>query len=187
MQKNKTRGGAKFQPKTKCKAKDGIPGSIPSKLPYAVHAVQPTDVVDESRSSLVVKPFQVAIPDSLLAGVAVSNGCDDSYSRFGRLVGEIKEKKFANADIFFGLECLDQFFTQSSNNNGGIQIDDERTGTQEAGAFPDIMSVGIIASGRHARKFKPKPRLQTSVVTFQPAVLILLCILRILSLILQKL
>lgn len=175
-----TRGGAKFRPKAKCKAKDGISGSIPSKLPDAVHAVQPTDVVHESRGSLVVKPSQVAIPDSLLAEVAVSNGCDDSYSRVGRSVGE-------NADIFFGLECLDQFITQSSNNNGGIQIDDERTGKQEGGAFPDITSAGIIASGRRAGKFKPKPMLQTSVVTLQPAVLILLCILQILSLILQKL
>lgn len=89
------RGGAKFRPKAKCKAKDGISGSIPSKLPDAVHAVQPTDVVHESRSSLVVKPSRVAIPDSLPAEVAVSNGCDDSYSRVGRSVGEVKEKIFA--------------------------------------------------------------------------------------------
>ncbi|XP_022749422.1 transcription factor TFIIIB component B'' [Durio zibethinus] len=183
------RAGAKFQPKAKRKAKDETSGSIASKLPDvmkeeavklasagldAVQVVQPDDVFDGTRSSQVINPSQVAVSDSLLAEVLVSNSCDDTNSSFGRSVGE-------NADLFFGLECLDQFLTQSSNNDGGIQIDFEETGTQniysfqEAGAFPDvetqdILSDTTIGSGRRAGKFKPKPRLQTSVVTTQPAV-----------------
>ncbi|XWS16753.1 hypothetical protein CRYUN_Cryun33cG0005800 [Craigia yunnanensis] len=178
------RAGAKFQPKAKGNAKDETSGSIASKLPNdfmkeetatlasagldAVQVVQPDDVVDDSRRSQVINPSQVAVLDSLLAEFAVSNCCDDTNSSFGRSAGE-------NADIFFGLECLDQFLTQSSNNDGGIQIDYERTGTQEAGAFPDVETQDImfdttIASGRRAGKFKPKPRLQTSVITTLPAV-----------------
>ncbi|XP_021284715.1 transcription factor TFIIIB component B'' isoform X4 [Herrania umbratica] len=145
---NNGRAVGKFQPKTRPKDADGV--------------------VDDCRSSQGMTSSQVAVTDSLLSEVAISNGCHDSHSSFGRSVGE-------NADIFSGLECLDQFLTQSSNNNGTIQIDDDRTGAQEAGAFPDvetqdIMSGATIASGRHAGKFKPKTRLQTSVVPSQPAV-----------------
>ncbi|XVE52789.1 hypothetical protein DITRI_Ditri02bG0151900 [Diplodiscus trichospermus] len=176
------RAGVKFQPKAKRKAKDETSVSVPSNLPDlmkeestlassaldAVSGVQPNDVVDDSMSSQVVNASQVAVNDSLLAQVAVSNCCDDTNSSFGKSVEE-------NADLFFGLECLDQFLTQSSNNDGGIQINYERTRTQEVGAFPDvdaedIVSDTTIASGRRAGKFKPKPRLQTSVVSSQPAV-----------------
>ncbi|XP_022717559.1 uncharacterized protein LOC111276067 [Durio zibethinus] len=87
-----------------------------------VQVVQPDNVVDDSRSSQVINPSQVAVTDSLLAEISVSTSCDNTNPSFGRSVGE-------NADLFFGLECLDQFLTQSSNNNGGIQIDCERTGT----------------------------------------------------------
>ncbi|XP_017981354.1 PREDICTED: transcription factor TFIIIB component B'' isoform X5 [Theobroma cacao] len=126
---NAGRAGGKFEPKTRPKA----------------CIVDPDGVVDDCGSSEVMTSSQVAVTDSLLSEVAVSNGCHDSHSSFGRSVGE-------NADIFSGLECLDQFLTQSSNNNGGIQIDDEGTGAQEAGAFPDvetqdIMSGATIASG----------------------------------------
>ncbi|OMO63696.1 hypothetical protein COLO4_32233 [Corchorus olitorius] len=170
------RAGAKFQPKTKRKAKDKNSGSIPSKAPDVGNeeaaklpssGLDAAHVIDESRSSEVTNPSQVATADSLLADVAVPNACDDLHSSFGRSVGE-------SADIFSDLECIDPFLTQSSNNNGGIQIDDERIGTQEAGAFPDvdtddILSDMTILSGRRAGKFKPKPRLQTS-VSSQPAV-----------------
>ncbi|KAK6257004.1 hypothetical protein QUC31_000463 [Theobroma cacao] len=180
---NNGRAGGKFEPKTRPKGKVGSSTSIPSELSNvkkeetvilalmgsnAACIVDPDGVVDDCGSSEVMTSSQVAVTDSLLSEVAVSNGCHDSHSSFGRSVGE-------NADIFSGLECLDQFLTQSSNNNGGIQIDDEGTGAQEAGAFPDvetqdIMSGATIASGRHAGKFKPKTRLQTSVVPSQPAV-----------------
>ncbi|XVF12165.1 hypothetical protein REPUB_Repub08aG0090800 [Reevesia pubescens] len=178
------RAGAKFQPKAKRKDKNETSGSIPSKFSVvmkeeaatlasngleAVQVLQPDSVVDDSRSSQVINRSQVAVTDSLLAEVAVSNCCDDTNSGFGRSVRE-------NVDLFFGLECLYQILTQPSNNDGGIQIDYERTGAQEAGAFPDvetqdIMSNMTIASGRRAGKFKPKPRLQTSVVTSEPDML----------------
>ncbi|OMP03413.1 hypothetical protein CCACVL1_02433 [Corchorus capsularis] len=170
------RAGAKFQPKTKRKAKDKNSGSIPSKAPDVGNeevaklpssGLDAAHVIDESRSSEVTNPSQVATADSLLADVTVPDACDDLHSSFGRSVGE-------SADIFSDLECIDPFLTQSSNNNGGIQIDDERMGTQEAGAFPDvntddILSDMTILSGRRAGKFKPKPRLQTS-VSSHPAV-----------------
>ena len=101
------RAGAKFQPKAKRKAKDETFGSIPSKLPDvmkeqaatlasagldAVSVVQSDGVVDDSRSSQVINPSQVAVTDSLLAEVAVSNCCDDTNSSFVRSVEEVKEK-----------------------------------------------------------------------------------------------
>ena len=103
------RAGAKFQPKAKRKAKGEASGSMASKLPDvmkeeaatsasagldAVQVVQPENVVDDSRSSQVINPSQVAVSDSLLAEVAVSNCCDDTNSNFGKSVGEVKEKKF---------------------------------------------------------------------------------------------
>ncbi|XVF77867.1 hypothetical protein PTKIN_Ptkin14bG0081800 [Pterospermum kingtungense] len=174
------RAGAKFQPRAKRKTKDETSGSVPCKIPDvtqekeatlsspgldAVSGVQPDNIVDDSKSSQVINPSQVDVTDTVLAEVAVSNCCDDKNSSLGRSVEE-------NADLFFGLECLDQFLTQPSNNNGGIQMDYERTGAQEAGAFPDvdtqdIFSETTITSGRRAGKFKPKPRLQTTVVTSQ--------------------
>ncbi|OMO82710.1 hypothetical protein CCACVL1_11793 [Corchorus capsularis] len=171
------RAGAKFQPKTKRKEKDKNSGSIPSKAPDVGNeeaakllssGLDAAHVIDQCRSSGVTNPSQVATADSLLADDAVPNACDDLHSSFGRSVGE-------SADIFSDLECIDPFLTQSSNNNASIQIDDERMGTQEAGSFPDvdtddILSDMTILSGQRAGKFKPKPRLQTSVVSSQPAV-----------------
>ncbi|XVE98959.1 hypothetical protein REPUB_Repub03eG0154400 [Reevesia pubescens] len=177
------RAGAKFQPKAKRKAKNEtcvskIPDIMKDEVATLASAgldevqlLHPHNVVeDDSRSSQVINTShsQVAVTDSLLPEVAVSNFCDDTNSTFGRSVGE-------NADLFFGLECLDQFLTQTPNNDGGIQIDYERTGTQEAGAFPDLETEDIlcdttITSGRRVGKFKPKPRLQTSVITSQPVV-----------------
>ncbi|KAE8684767.1 Homeodomain superfamily protein isoform 2 [Hibiscus syriacus] len=170
------RAGVKFQPKFKRKAKVETSCSIPSKPREiteeeaatvastaidAVQVVNPDNIVDDSKSS------QVAATDSLLAEAAV---CDDTNSSLERSVGE-------NADLFSGLECVDPLCTQSSNDDGDIRNDNEgnRTQFQEAGAFPDIDTLDTISdmkitSGRHAGKFKPKPRLQTSVLTSPPAV-----------------
>ncbi|GMJ12166.1 hypothetical protein HRI_004885800 [Hibiscus trionum] len=174
--------GAKFQPKfkPKPKAKAESSGSIPSKPPEitkdeaapiasvaidAVQVVEPDNTVDDSKSSQVINPSQLAATDSLHAEAAV---CDDTNSSFERSVGE-------HADLISGLECLDPLHTQSSNNDGDILNDYEGNRTQEAGALPDIDTLDImsdmkIASGRRAGKFKPKPRLQTSVLTSPPAV-----------------
>ncbi|XP_038990813.1 transcription factor TFIIIB component B''-like [Hibiscus syriacus] len=176
------RAGVKFQPKFKRKAKVETSGSIPSKPPEitkkeaatvasaaidSAQVVEPDNIVDDSKSSQVINPSQVAATGSMLAEAAV---CDDTNSSFERSVGE-------NADLFSGLECFDPLCTQSSNNDGDIQNDNEgnRTQFQEAGAFPDIDTLDTIsdmkiASGRRAGKFKPKPRLQTSVLTSPPAV-----------------
>ncbi|EOY15263.1 Homeodomain superfamily protein isoform 3 [Theobroma cacao] len=149
---NNGRAGGKFEPKTRPKA----------------CIVDPDGVVDDCGSSEVMTSSQVAVTDSLLSEVAVSNGCHDSHSSFGRSVGE-------NADIFSGLECLDQFLTQSSNNNGGIQIDDEGTGAQEAGAFPDvetqdIMSGATIASDPSTSEFPVNEELTNLTEASNPGV-----------------
>ncbi|TYH53625.1 hypothetical protein ES332_D09G112400v1 [Gossypium tomentosum] len=177
------RAGAKFQPKFKRKAKDGTSGSIPSKPPVilkdvattvasaainAVQVVEPDNVVDDSKGSQVINPSQVTVTDSLLAEVAVPNCCNDTNSSFERTVGE-------NADLYFGLDCLDPLITQSSTNDGDNRTDHERTGTEEAGVFPDVDTPDIMfgmttASGRRTEKFKPKPRLQTSVPASPPTV-----------------
>ncbi|KAK8532054.1 hypothetical protein V6N13_131401 [Hibiscus sabdariffa] len=175
------RAGAKFQPKFKRKAKNGTSASIPSKPPEitkekaatvatavidAVQVVEPDSVVDGSESSQVINPSQLAATDSLHAEAAV---CDDTNSNVERSVGE-------NADLISGLQCLDPLHTQSSNNDGDTQNDYEgnRAQLQEAGALPDIDTLDVmsdmkIASGRRAGKFKPKPKLQTSVLTSPPA------------------
>ncbi|TYI09996.1 hypothetical protein ES332_A09G110100v1 [Gossypium tomentosum] len=179
------RAGAKFQPKFKCKAKDGTSGSIPSKPPVilkdeattvastainAVQVVEPDNVVYDSKGSQLINPSQVTVTDSLLAEAAVPNCCNDTNSSFERTVGE-------NADLYFGLECLDPLLTQSSTNDGDNRTDHERTRTefQEAGVFPDVDTQDIMfgmttASGRRTGKFKPKPRLQTSVPASPPTV-----------------
>ncbi|XP_021284714.1 transcription factor TFIIIB component B'' homolog isoform X3 [Herrania umbratica] len=145
---NNGRAVGKFQPKTRPKDADGV--------------------VDDCRSSQGMTSSQVAVTDSLLSEVAISNGCHDSHSSFGRSVGE-------NADIFSGLECLDQFLTQSSNNNGTIQIDDDRTGAQEAGAFPDvetqdIMSGATIASDPSTSEFPVNEELTNLTEASNPGV-----------------
>ncbi|KAH1090887.1 hypothetical protein J1N35_018144 [Gossypium stocksii] len=179
------RAGAKFQPKFKRKAKDGTSGSIPSKPPVilkdeattvasaainAVQVLEPDNVADDSKGSQVINPSQVTVTDSLLAEVAIPNCCNDTNSSFERTVGE-------NADLYFGLECLDPLLTQSSTNDGDNRTDHERIGTefQEAGVFPDVDTQDIMfgvttASGRRTGKFKPKPRLQTSVPASPPTV-----------------
>ncbi|KHG07205.1 Transcription factor TFIIIB component B'' [Gossypium arboreum] len=177
------RAGAKFQPKFKRKAKDGASGSIPSKPPVilkdeattvastainAVQVVEPDNVVYGSKGSQLINPSQVTVTDSLLAEAAVSNCCNDTNSSFERTVGE-------NADLYFGLECLDPLLTQSSTNDGDNRTDHERTRTEEAGVFPDVDTQDIMfgmttASGRRTGKFKPKPRLQTSVPASPPTV-----------------
>ncbi|PPR98088.1 hypothetical protein GOBAR_AA22576 [Gossypium barbadense] len=177
------RAGAKFQPKFKCKAKDGTSGSIPSKPPVilkdeattvastainAVQVVEPDNVVYDSKGSQLINPSQVTVTDSLLAEAAVPNCCNDTNSSFERTVGE-------NADLYFGLECLDPLLTQSSTNDGDNRTDHERTRTEEAGVFPDVDTQDIMfgmttASGRRTGKFKPKPRLQTSVPASPPTV-----------------
>ncbi|KAK8541977.1 hypothetical protein V6N13_137451 [Hibiscus sabdariffa] len=163
--------GAKF----KGKAKDGTSGSIPSNPPEitkekaatvvtavidAVQVVEPDSVVDDSKSSQVINPSQLAATDSLHAEAAV---CDDTNSSVERSVVE-------NADLISGLECFDPLLTQSSNNDGDTQNDYEgnRAQFQEAGALPDIDTLDVM-SGRCAGKFKLKPKLQTSVLTSPPA------------------
>ncbi|KAK8279439.1 hypothetical protein V6Z12_D09G111300, partial [Gossypium hirsutum] len=111
------RAGAKFQPKFKRK--------------------EPDNVVDDSKGSQVINPSQVTVTDSLLAEVAVPNCCNDTNSSFERTVGE-------NADLYFGLDCLDPLITQSSTNDGDNRTDHERTGTEEAGVFPDVDTPDIM-------------------------------------------
>ncbi|XP_040364779.1 uncharacterized protein LOC112172579 isoform X2 [Rosa chinensis] len=56
------------------------------------------------------KPSESAAADTLQQSVmvAASNGSDGSHSVFGKSAGE-------NADIFSGLECLDNFLTQTTS------------------------------------------------------------------------
>ncbi|KAK6256142.1 hypothetical protein SCA6_017447 [Theobroma cacao] len=90
-----SRVGGKFQPKTRPKGKEGTSTSIPSKLPNvlkeetvilasmgsnATSIIHPDNIVSDCRSSQVMTSSQVAITNSLLSQVAVSNGCHDSHS-----------------------------------------------------------------------------------------------------------
>ncbi|KAK6280240.1 hypothetical protein POUND7_020507 [Theobroma cacao] len=101
----------KFQPKTRPKGKEGTSTSIPLKLPNvlkeeivilasmgsnATSIIQPDSIVSDCRSSQVMTSSQVAITDSLLSQVTVSNGCHDSHSSFRISVREIIQYNLTN-------------------------------------------------------------------------------------------
>ncbi|KAL5788651.1 hypothetical protein ACOSP7_005600 [Xanthoceras sorbifolium] len=228
----RARAGSKFQPK-------GKPTSAPSTLPDdgkrkaisqasggsdVERLVQPIDVRDVDNR--LEDPAGVSLHTSQIVGtkeqlhendrhamhseVAVSDGSGDLHSSSVRALGE-------NAGVFYGLECLNDFPSQSTcrtgsnvgiqaqsspkslasmvhdatqedtypdfftngdpgncrkaavlSNDGGTPFDSERleTQVQQGGDFLDtdtleFMSEAAIASGGHAVKYKPKPKVRT--------------------------
>ncbi|KAL5858255.1 hypothetical protein ACOSQ3_005713 [Xanthoceras sorbifolium] len=228
----RARAGSKFQPK-------GKPTSAPSTLPDdgkrkaisqasggsdVERLVQPIDVRDVDNrledpagvslhiSQIVGTKEQLHENDShaMHSEVAVSDGSGDLHSSSVRALGE-------NAGVFYGLECLNDFPSQSTcrtgsnvgiqaqsspkslasmvhdatqediypdlfrngdpgncreaavlSNDGGTPFDSERLETQVQQGVDflntdtlEFMSEAAIASGGHAVKYKPKPKVRT--------------------------
>ncbi|KAL6346706.1 hypothetical protein AAG906_002822 [Vitis piasezkii] len=120
------RGSGKFQPKAKSQPRKETSASVTTTLPDvtkekpvtlasigidAAQSVQPANVVgvtfcDDDRSSVMVNPSgPLDAIDALHSEVAISDGNGDWNSSYGKSTGE-------NADIFSGLEYLDDFLSQ---------------------------------------------------------------------------
>ncbi|GAV61539.1 Myb_DNA-binding domain-containing protein [Cephalotus follicularis] len=227
------RAGGRFQPKAKSGPTKETSAAVGSALPHVIidkPVASDPAVSGDNKSSGLTDPSQLLATDALDSEVAIPSGCQCLHSGFGKSVGE-------NADIFSGLECLDDFVMQSTggtvgaaiksvnnegegllsssetpvlvgssnketeeddgvlaqtsvdsafgvtdaaechsvpNNSitqvpvddGSILIDIERVRTEYGEVFHDFeivhtISEGAIESGLRARKFQPKPKVQT--------------------------
>lgn len=122
------RAGGKFRPRAKPVLRQGTSGEVHS-----------------SHSNVVTEEPFTSVPNisdkmQFVRSLGTGDTCGDPHSSFGRSTGE-------NADIFSGLECLDDFLRQSSSGtvSNKTKLQDADVGTQPDNGLPVSCAVNTDA------------------------------------------